>query len=258
MPEESSICSIAAVTRSTARRASGTASAAAPDSIMSAIAPATFRARSEYSPRPRYGCCRRSRRSPSINPLTSATPASAMYSSNRTWRRLRLCTGRGLSPVLRLSACWRPPPGRRNSSCRSAHSWPESARAQAHRDRAHRLADARHLVELLGTGDSQELTAALLRSDGPCPLDELNDIAYDVIEARYMLGGLTALQHDLPRRMIAADATIAMAALHVVGGLDSLSSTARPVPPCSPIWAGMRSAGSAAWLTQAIRCSRCG
>ena len=34
-----------------------------------------------------------------------------------------------------------------------------------------------------------------------------------------MLGGLTALQHDLLRRMIAADATIAMAALHVVGGL---------------------------------------
>ena len=47
MPGESSICSIAAVTRSTARRASGTASAAPPDSIMSAIAPATSRARPE-------------------------------------------------------------------------------------------------------------------------------------------------------------------------------------------------------------------
>jgi hypothetical protein len=50
-----------------------------------------------------------------------------------------------------------------------------------------------------------------------CPLDELNDIAYDVIEARYMLGGLTLRQHDSLRRMIAADVTIAMAALHVLG-----------------------------------------
>ena len=32
-----------------------------------------------------------------------------------------------------------------------------------------------------------------------------------------MLGGLTALQHDSLRRMIAADVTIAMAALHVLG-----------------------------------------
>jgi hypothetical protein len=57
----------------------------------------------------------------------------------------------------------------------------------------------------------------LLRSHGPGPLDELNDIAYDVIEARYMLGGLTKLQHDSLRRMIAVDVTIAMAALHVLG-----------------------------------------
>ena len=67
------------------------------------------------------------------------------------------------------------------------------------------------------TDISQQLTAALLRSHGPGPLDELNDIAYDVIEARYMLGGLTKLQHDSLRRMIAVDVTIAMAALHVLG-----------------------------------------
>jgi hypothetical protein len=67
------------------------------------------------------------------------------------------------------------------------------------------------------TDISQELTAALLRSHGPGPIDELNDIAYDVIEARYMLGGLTKLQHDSLRRMIAVDVTIAMAALHVLG-----------------------------------------
>lgn len=67
------------------------------------------------------------------------------------------------------------------------------------------------------TDISQELTSALLRSAGPRSLDELSGIAYDVIEARYMLGGLTALQHDSLRRMIAADVTTAMAALHVLG-----------------------------------------
>ena len=67
------------------------------------------------------------------------------------------------------------------------------------------------------TDISQELTAALLRSRGPGPLDELNDIACDVIEARYMLGGLTKLQHDSLRRIIAVDVTIAMAALHMLG-----------------------------------------
>jgi Plasmid pRiA4b ORF-3-like protein len=64
---------------------------------------------------------------------------------------------------------------------------------------------------------SQELITRLLRGVAPCPLDDLNDIAYDVIEARYMLTGLTALQHDSLRRTIAADVTIAMAALHVLG-----------------------------------------
>jgi hypothetical protein len=87
---------MAASSPSTARRASGTASAAAPDSIMSAIASATSRARSEYSPRPRYGCCRRSRRNPVDQPPDFGHPrishvliqphtatASAMHGS---WR----------------------------------------------------------------------------------------------------------------------------------------------------------------------------
>ena len=56
-----------------------------------------------------------------------------------------------------------------------------------------------------------------------------------------MLGGLTAPQHDSLRRMIAVDVTIAMA---LSTCSVSWSSTARPVPPCSPIWAGMRSARS--------------
>jgi hypothetical protein len=67
------------------------------------------------------------------------------------------------------------------------------------------------------TDISQELTSALLRSAGPRSLDELSGIAYEVIEARYMLGGLTALQHDSLRRMTGADVTTAMAALHVLG-----------------------------------------
>jgi hypothetical protein len=67
------------------------------------------------------------------------------------------------------------------------------------------------------TDISQELITALLRSLGPCPLDELNGIAYGAIEARYMLAGLTEVQHDSLRRTIATDVTIAMAALHVLG-----------------------------------------
>jgi Plasmid pRiA4b ORF-3-like protein len=67
------------------------------------------------------------------------------------------------------------------------------------------------------TDISQKLTTALLRSAGPCPLDELSDSAYNVIEARYLLTGLSALQYDSLRRTIAVDVTIAMAALHVLG-----------------------------------------
>ena len=42
-------------------------------------------------------------------------------------------------------------------------------------------------------------------------------LAYHAIEARHMLTGLTALQHDSLRRTIAVDVTIAIAALHVLG-----------------------------------------
>jgi hypothetical protein len=38
-----------------------------------------------------------------------------------------------------------------------------------------------------------------------------------VIEARYVLVGLTDLRHDSLRRAIDVDVTIAMAALHVLG-----------------------------------------
>jgi Plasmid pRiA4b ORF-3-like protein len=69
------------------------------------------------------------------------------------------------------------------------------------------------------TDISQELTTRLLRSVSPCPIDQLCDIAYNMIEARYVLTGFTALQDDSLRRTIAADITIAMAALHVAGAV---------------------------------------
>ena len=79
------------------------------------------------------------------------------------------------------------------------------------------------------TDISQELLTALLRSAGPCPLGELGGIACDAIGARYVLAGLTELQHDSLRRTIATDVTIAMAALHVLGVviLDREAGTAR-------------------------------
>lgn len=62
-----------------------------------------------------------------------------------------------------------------------------------------------------------ELLTALLASPGACRLATLNGIASDMIEARYVLSGLTRQQHDSLQRMIAVDVTIAMSALHVLG-----------------------------------------
>jgi hypothetical protein len=62
-----------------------------------------------------------------------------------------------------------------------------------------------------------ELLEALLASNGPCPLSELNDIAYGVIADRYTVGRLTQQQRDTQQRIIAHDVVIAMAALHMLG-----------------------------------------
>jgi hypothetical protein len=64
---------------------------------------------------------------------------------------------------------------------------------------------------------SGELLTVLLGSSGPCPLTTLSDTAYGEIAARYVLNGLTDRQHDSLRRTIAADVTIAMSALHILG-----------------------------------------
>ena len=63
----------------------------------------------------------------------------------------------------------------------------------------------------------QELLTALLVSIGPCPLAALSDKAYDMLAARYTLGGLTQQQHDFLRRTVAVDIRIATSALHVLG-----------------------------------------
>jgi Plasmid pRiA4b ORF-3-like protein len=64
---------------------------------------------------------------------------------------------------------------------------------------------------------SGELLTVLLGSSRPCPLTTLSDTAYGEIAARYVLNGLTDRQHDSLRRTIAADVTIAMSALHILG-----------------------------------------
>jgi hypothetical protein len=83
------------------------------------------------------------------------------------------------------------------------------------------------------TDISRELTTRLLRSAGPCPLDELSDIAYHAIEARYMLTGLTALQHDSLRRMIAAPWSPPRWGLDRSAHATSPPSADMPVPPRS-------------------------
>ncbi len=64
---------------------------------------------------------------------------------------------------------------------------------------------------------SHELLTALLASPGACRLATLSGIASDMIEARYVLSGLTRQQHDSLQRIIAVDVTIAVSALHVLG-----------------------------------------
>lgn len=64
---------------------------------------------------------------------------------------------------------------------------------------------------------SRALLTELLASPGACRLVTLSGIASDMIEARYVLSGLTRQQHELLQRMIAVDVTFAMSALHVLG-----------------------------------------
>lgn len=62
-----------------------------------------------------------------------------------------------------------------------------------------------------------ELLTTLLVSQGPGPMDDLKEVAFDMIAIRYMLGGLSEQQMDMLRSTVDADVTIAMAALGVLG-----------------------------------------
>ena len=105
------------------------------------------------------------------------------------------------------------------------------------------------------TDISQELLTALLRSAGPCPLGELGDIAYDAIETRYVLA---CPLRSSTTRCGARSPPTSRSRWPPCACSASWSSTARPTRPGSPTWAGTRSAASAAWPSQATRCSRCG
>ena len=64
------------------------------------------------------------------------------------------------------------------------------------------------------------LLTALLASQGPCAVDKLEQVALDVIEARYMLTRLSEQQMVTLRRTIDVDVTIAIAALGILGVAD--------------------------------------
>ena len=61
------------------------------------------------------------------------------------------------------------------------------------------------------------LLTALLRGPGPCPLADLSDLAYEMIQARYMLHRLTDSQLGHLRGMIEVDVMLAMSALNLLG-----------------------------------------
>jgi hypothetical protein len=73
-----------------------------------------------------------------------------------------------------------------------------------------------------------ELLTTLLVSQGPGPMEDLKEVAFDLIAVRYMLGGLNEQQMEMLRRTIDVDVTIAVAALGVLGVVvvDRASDTA--------------------------------
>jgi hypothetical protein len=62
-----------------------------------------------------------------------------------------------------------------------------------------------------------EILTKLLTSQGACPLDDLKEVAFDLIAAMYMLAGLSELQMEMLQRTVETDVAIAIAALNVLG-----------------------------------------
>lgn len=73
-----------------------------------------------------------------------------------------------------------------------------------------------------------ELLTTLLVSQGPCPLDDLKEVAFDLVAARYLLDRLNQQQMEMLRRTVNTDVTIAIAALGIlaVAVVDQASDTA--------------------------------
>jgi hypothetical protein len=67
------------------------------------------------------------------------------------------------------------------------------------------------------TDVSAELSIALLRGTGPRPLGYFSNLAYEVIDTRYLLYRLTGEQLDRVRHTIEVDVREAMSALHMLG-----------------------------------------
>ena len=61
-----------------------------------------------------------------------------------------------------------------------------------------------------------ELLTALLASQGPCPMGDLKEVAFDLVAARYLLDRLDQQQMEMLRRTIDVDVTIAIAALGIL------------------------------------------
>jgi hypothetical protein len=73
-----------------------------------------------------------------------------------------------------------------------------------------------------------ELLTTLLVSQGPCPMDDLKEVAFDLVAARYLLDRLNQQQMEMLRGTIDTDVTIAIAALGIlaVAAVDQASDTA--------------------------------
>ena len=84
------------------------------------------------------------------------------------------------------------------------------------------------------TDVSAELFIALLRGTGPGRLGYFSDLAYEVIDARYLLYRLTGEQLDSVRHAIDVDVREAMSALDMLGVVSSTGTPRMPASMGSP------------------------
>lgn len=80
------------------------------------------------------------------------------------------------------------------------------------------------------------LVHMLLRTPGPCPLAELNDLTHALISSMYMLESLTPAQLDNLRGLFETDTRIAMEHLAALGIVDLRRNCDAPGPHGIPDW----------------------